>query len=243
VRSLLLDLSQFMDSRGPDRRGFVISTFGQKGQKPMRSLSATKMILGAAACLALAQPAQATVRNFFAFITHDQEPGGVPDEGSSGVGLFTLNDDNPSAPFLTYDVHLSGLDIDGNQTPANVNDNVTRTHFHNAAFGVNGGIVFGQIDAGQPTLRNDLDDLQVDPVAGTIKGVWDNAEGNATTLAQQIAGGAFNTDANGRTNIYFNVHTTDHGGGEIRGQLTVPEPTSAALVGLLCVLGARRRRA
>ena len=177
-------------------------------------------------------------------ITHDQEPPGtIPDEGSSGVGVFFLNDDNPLSPTLSYDVQLFGLDLNGLQTPGDANDNVTRTHFHTAAFGINGGIVFGQID-GSASLRNDLDDLIVDPVAGTIKGVWDNAEGNGTTLAAQLTN-FLTLDANNRSRIYFNVHTADHGGGEVRGQLTyVPEPLSLVLsfVGGMPLCWMRRRR-
>ena len=201
------------------------------------------VIVCVAGIVAGARSGQASVRNYTATITHDQEPGGVPDEGSSGTGSFTLNDDNPSAPFLTYSIQLVGLDLDGNQTPANANDNVQRTHFHAAAFGINGGIVFGQIDVGQPSLRNDLDDLVVNPVAGTITGVWDNNEGNGTTLAAQIAAGVFNVDAQNRTGLYFNVHTPDHTGGEIRGQLIlVPEPASFAALALTAPLFAASRR-
>jgi serralysin len=197
--------------------------------------------LVAVATAILAPTAHAAVRMYQANITHDQEVG-VPDEGTSGFGTFVLNDDNPASPFLTYDVTLLGLDLDGLQTPADANDNVTRTHFHAAAFGVNGGIVFGQIDP-SAALRNDLDDLVVDPVAGTIKGIWDNAEGNGTTLLAQMQAGAFNLDVNNRTSIYFNVHTTDHGGGEVRGQLTfVPEPATIALFALGALMIAVLRR-
>jgi hypothetical protein len=204
------------------------------------------LIIGlvAAALGFLATTAHAAVRMYQASITHDQEPGGVPDEGSSGFGTFVLNDDNPASPFLTYDVTLFGLDLDGLQTPGDANDNVTRTHFHAAAFGINGGIVYGQIDPAA-NLRNDLDDLVVDPVAGTIKGVWDNAEGNGTTLAAQLLLGTFNRDANNRTGIYFNVHTFDHGGGEVRGQLVfAPEPATLALLalGAMSIFFGRRRK-
>ena len=47
--------------------------------------------------------------------------------------------------------------------------------------------------------------------------------------------------------VYLNIHTSTFGGGEIRGFMLVPEPSSAALVLLamtaLGVAGARSRRA
>jgi hypothetical protein len=171
-------------------------------------------------------------------IQHTQEVTSppIPDEGSSGLGTFiyTFDDATGAAISLSYDITLTGLDLDGLQTPSNPNDNVTRTHFHAAPAGANGGIVHGQID-GNAALRNDPDDLVVNPVTGRITGVWDGTEGNGTTLEAQkntlLAGG-----------IYWNVHTSDHAGGEIRGQ--IPEPASLALA----LLGAaplwfRRRRA
>jgi hypothetical protein len=183
--------------------------------------------------LLLAGSAEAEIR-FGANITHDQEVANppIPNEGSGGVGTFILND---AMTQLSYDVQLFGLDLDGNQTPANVNDNVTRVHFHSAPAGQNGGIVFGIIDT-NAALRNDLDDLVVNAASGRITGVWDVSEGNATTLTAQLP----NLLAQ---NLYFNVHTTDHGGGEIRGQVLIPEPglctlAAAAACGLLI-----RRRA
>jgi hypothetical protein len=68
--------------------------------------------------------------------------------------------------------------------------------------------------------------------------VWDGVEGNGTTLAAQLS----NLFAN---NLYFNVHTTDHAGGEIRGQVIfVPEPATwllCMLSGVLVIVGRRRR--
>jgi hypothetical protein len=187
---------------------------------------------------ALTLPASAAQR-FRAIITHEQEVSNppIPDEGSSGIGWFILSDDMTS---LSYDVTLVGLDLDGLQTPGNPDDNVTRTHFHAAPAGTNGGIVFGQIDP-NVSLRNDLDDLMVDPIAGTIRGVWDGTEGNNTTLAAQLP----TLLANG---LYFNVHTSDHAGGEIRGQIVwVPEPATyvslALAAGGCCWLRRRRLRA
>jgi hypothetical protein len=184
------------------------------------------------AAFLVVQPCDAAIRTFVASITHDQEVSTppVPNEGSSGTGLFVLNDNNPAAPFMTYNVSLTGLDLNGSQTPGNANDNVSNAHIHNAIFGQNGGVVFGQIAPNHDTTPNDL---IVTPAAGTISGKWDANEGS-TTLLTLLAAGAFNTDANGRTSLYYNVHTTDHPGGEIRGQLTlIPEPASC----MLCLIG------
>jgi hypothetical protein len=184
-----------------------------------------------AIALVYAESAEA-VTKFRATITSDQEVANppVPFQGTSGMGVFELND---AMNALSYDITLVGLDIDGLQTPANANDNAARFHFHAAPAGNNGGIVFGMKDP-----NHDLDDLVINPVTGRITGVWDGVEGNGTTLTAQLT----NLFANG---LYFNVHTTDHAGGEIRGQLIlVPEPAAAilCLAGWIPVAGLLRRR-
>ena len=201
-----------------------------------------RTMLFVSAAFLFVQSSDAAVRTFVASITHDQEVSTppVPNEGTSGTGLFILNDDNPAAPFMTYNVSLMGLDLDGARTPGNANDNVTNAHIHNNVFGMNGGVVFGQIAPNHDTNPNDL---IVNPATGTISGKWDANEGSATLLAL-LAAGAFNPDANGRASLYYNVHTTDHPGGEIRGQLTlIPEPASCMLgvIGIAS-FGAMRRR-
>jgi hypothetical protein len=171
---------------------------------------------------ALLRPAYG-VTQFQANITHSQVVPPVPGEGAGGFGVFVLND---AFTQLTYDVTLTGLDLDGNQTPGNPNDNVLAVNIHRAPTGANGGIVFGIIDA-SASLRNDLDDLVVNPTTGRIAGAWDNSEGannnGTTTLASELpflAGG-----------LYFDVHTSDHTDGEIRGQIQlIPEPSSLTLL-------------
>jgi hypothetical protein len=190
-------------------------------------VAATFFIIG----LIHAESAEAVFK-FRATITSDQEVANppVPFQGTSGTGVFELND---AMTALSYDITLVGLDIDGLQTPANANDNATRFHFHAAPAGNNGGIVFGMKDP-----NHDLDDLVINPATGRITGVWDGVEGNGTTLAAQLS----NLFAN---NLYFNVHTTDHAGGEIRGQVIfVPEPATwllCMLSGVLVIVGRRRR--
>ncbi len=202
-----------------------------------------RAMLFVSAAFLFVQTSDAAVRTFVASITHTQEVADppVPDQGSSGTGTFILNDNNPAAPFMTYNVSLMGLDLNGNQTPGTTLDNVVAAHIHRAPFGQNGGVVFGQIGPNHDTNPNDL---VVNPATGTISGKWDANEGS-TTLLDLIAAGAFNPDANGRASLYYNVHTTDFGGGEIRGQLTlIPEPASCMLglvaIAALCTM--RRRK-
>jgi CHRD domain len=49
-------------------------------------------------------------------------------------------------------------------------------------------------------------------VGGTFTGTWDQTEGNGTTLSDQL-----NNILTGRS--YINFHTTQFGGGEIRGAI------------------------
>ncbi len=202
----------------------------------------------AAAMLLSAGAAQADII-FQAKMSHDQEVilGGIPHEGSSGYAVFRLND---AQTRLTYDVLLTGLDL-GRVDPltgnpnlatgidADPNNDALRMHIHRALVGLNGGIVYGMIDA-SPTLRNDNNpnDLFIDVLGLHIKGAWDFPEGNGVTL-----GGELTNLLNG--GLYINVHTSDHAGGEIRGQIErIPEPGSIALLGLglLGLVGMRRKK-
>jgi hypothetical protein len=55
-------------------------------------------------------------------------------------------------------------------------------------------------------------------VGGTFSGKWDLTEGNGTTLTAQLP-----NILSGHS--YINFHTTQNGGGEIRGAIqVVPEP-------------------
>lgn len=122
-----------------------------------------------------------------------------------GSALLILNSERNR---LEIDIETSGIDIDGNQTPGTSSDDLTGGHTHAGPRGANGGIVFGFFG-----LNNDTNgDLAIDAVQSSIFVGWDETEGRNTTLADQLAN---LTDEN----LYLNLHTQGHRGGEIRGQI------------------------
>ena len=213
----------------------------------MKRLPPTTFLFVLGTVLLLGQQAHG-VTVLTANLTHAQETGapgttppttstGDPRPLSFGFGTFTLNDAQTE---LIFTVAIFNIDVTGTQTP-DTNDNLVAAHIHAAAPpGANAGVVWGFF--GAPDNDVAPNDLVVAPFAVGVGGVftakWDQAEGNGgTTLTAQlpaILGGM----------SYINFHTTQFGGGEIRGQI-VPEPGSVALVagGLLALLGARRRGA
>lgn len=151
---------------------------------------------------------------------------------AGGRASLILND---AQDRLEINIQISGLDLDGTQTPGINFDDVTRAHIHVGARGSNGGIVFGFIDP-----NSDLNgDLAIDAAAGTIFSAWDLNEGNGTnTLGSQLSNLLSN-------DLYINIHTVAIPSGEIRGQIeVVPIPAAAWLFasGLLGLAALTRRK-
>jgi len=162
--------------------------------------------------------------------------GGGPRPASFGNATFVINDAQTS---MTMTVTVFNLDF-GGQTP-DVNDDLKNAHIHASPTMTSAntvGVVWGFF--GSPFNDNNPNDQVVTPftggqVGGTITGKWDAPEGNGTTFAAQLNNLL-------TAHAYINFHTTQFGGGEIRGTI-VPEPTTAAA--LLALLGfpvLRRRR-
>lgn len=157
----------------------------------------------------IAGSASAATLEFDSMLTGDQE---VPPVATAASGSATLVL-NSAQDRLTIEIQTQGVDLDGNQTPKNPDDDVILAHIHNAPAGVNGSVVFGFIGP-----NSDMNgDLVIDAAAGTITSAWDASEGEATTLAAQLQN-LFDGE------LYINIHTDANSGGEIRGQITPPPP-------------------
>src|SRR5262245_6491124 len=152
----------------------------------------------------------------------------TPPNNSTASGVGTVVFDS-AAVAASYSFDMQGVDfgltppVGGPaQTPA-TDDDVTRTHFHTALAGVAGPIVFGQIDA-NPALNQDNDDLAV---VLNADGSWSESGRWETTDPPSPAGVSITNFAatlgaatvGSQVPLYFNVHTREIPGGEIRGQL------------------------
>ena len=143
---------------------------------------------------------------------------------ASGVGTVAFDSEAVAA---SYSFDIQGLDfgpITSGQLPTDPND-VNNTHFHSQVRGVAGPVVFGQI-----TPAHDNDDLAIvlnadgswsesgrwettDPAP--IDGTFPPAVGIPGTFASVLGSATVGSDVP----LYFNVHTVQFPGGEIRGQL------------------------
>jgi hypothetical protein len=215
-------------------------------ETPMKHRS-TIMAFALAAVLPATAGAQTTL---FANMTHDQElvtgplvtnPGGQPRPLSFGFATFLINAEMTQ---MTMNATVFNIDITGTQT-ADLNDNLTAAHIHGSANPfippATAGVIWGFF--GLPDHDNNPKQLVVTPfangVGGTFTSVWDAPEatgGFAAHLPTILAGRS-----------YINFHTTQFGGGEIRGAIVVtPEPSSfllmAAGLGAVTFVVRRRRR-
>lgn len=107
--------------------------------------------------------------------------------------------------FGTAGTTLSEEGVIYNLSFANLSSPFTASHFHSAPAGVNGGVVH---------------DISGSVTAGTGRGIWLRSAGLTDALICDYFEGE----------LYINVHTTIHGGGEIRSNLNDLIPSDAPLL-------------
>jgi hypothetical protein len=164
-------------------------------------------------------------------LTHDQETvqgalttsTGDPRPLSFGTATFLLNDAQTQ---MSFTATIFDIDVTGTQTPDTF-DNLVNAHIHvGAPPGVNGPVRWGFF--GAPDNDTNPKQLVVTPfasgVGGTFSSIWDLPEGNAgTTLTGNLPGILAGLS-------YINFHTTQFGGGEIRGQILTPDGGATGLM-------------
>ena len=137
---------------------------------------------------------------------------------ATGNALLQLNQ---AGDALSYTMTVSGLDFGtlaaGVAQTTDTGDDVTGIHFHNAARGAGGPVVFGIVGPEQ-----DTDDRTItinDDGSTTVSGVWETTDTAASeSLTNFVADlQAANTDED--VDLYFNIHTEEFPMGEIRGQV------------------------
>ncbi len=133
----------------------------------------------------------------------------LPSEGA-GLRAFLTNE------AVTSDVEQEGSGVAAmtltdqglvyDLTVTNLTGEIQNAHFHTGAIGVDGGVVHGIFDNFN---------------GNTAAGVW-RSSGDGALTAEDV-------EALVNGELYLNIHTAEHGGGEIRGQVLVSSGVGAAV--------------
>jgi hypothetical protein len=140
------------------------------------------------------------VLTFSAHLTGDQE---VPAAMTEAVGQanFMLSKDGTE---LSFKLIVDGI------------ENVTMAHIHKAPAGVNGGVVLWLYPAASPAQL----------IPGPFEGILAQGTRTSANLVGSLAGMELSdlVDLMIAGETYVNVHTSQYGGGEIRGQIRLNGP-------------------
>lgn len=195
--------------------------------------------------------AATTVTHFRADLTSaDVIAAGVQASTSSATAAadIWLHEPDVGEDKIRYEIVISGLDLDGAQTPLNPNDNVTAIHFHDVTQQGAASWQPGDTAGSKHTLnvygvpRQDDANLILDAVAGTVAGIWDETDENSLTPAPSAKPSTYNAELFAG-DLFVMIHSSQFPGGAIGGFLTqVPEPTSLTLLGICSLCLMRRTR-
>jgi hypothetical protein len=168
----------------------------------------------------------------------------VFDANLSGPNEFPANA-SPGTGFaqVTYDNLAHTLNV--NFTFSGLVGTTTASHIHAAT------LLPGSGTAGVATQTPYFTGFPIGVTSGSYNNTFDLTQSSSWNSAFITANGGTTASAESALSValfgnmaYLNIHSTVYGGGEIRGFLTlVPEPSSAALIGLgSAVVWAMRRR-
>ena len=178
-----------------------------------------------AAALVWSASLHAAIINFSTTLSGAAE---TPPIGSPGTGTATITIDTVA---LLMEVHVEFSDLVGTVTDAHIHCCIDPSTTASVAVGFMGaGFPLG-VTAGDFDASFDLNS------AIYTMGFINNFGGGT------VAGAAAALIENMRNGLaYVNVHTNFAPGGEIRGQLQIPEPGTLMLLGLATLLGVALRR-
>lgn len=144
----------------------------------------------------------------------------VPFAGARAHGRVWFYLDE-SLSWVRYEIKLNSLDIAGVDGPGRTRrDTVTAVHFHIAPPGLAGPHVLNVFG---PPSQDDAQ-MNCNPLARTIGGIWDDGDANASLpQALQSHGLTEMLDALCDGLLYVDVHTTRYPQGALRGQV-MPQP-------------------
>jgi len=139
-----------------------------------------------------------------------QEVSGGDNRGS-GVGEFKYDVTTQAMPFV---MSFQGLDFGAFNggtfsTPSDTTDDVTAMHFHNAASGVNGSIIFNVLTDGDTNVGTDVNGVT------SVNGTWRESDASFASVLAEMQSALFEDEIS----LYINVHTKGQPAGAIRGQL------------------------
>lgn len=142
-----------------------------------------------------------------------QEPDNTSDSDATGIGevVITVAD---GVVTYTSDLSVTGLATSDLLPVAGVSS----IHLHNAPAGVNGPVITDIVqDAGGDINGVAIETVFTPPEAGIGFSISDTAGPLASLTTEQTPEELIEEAIN--DNLYYNIHTTDFPGGEIRGQL------------------------
>ena len=163
------------------------------------AIAVSMMAIGVAGCGSNSSPTSpSTLKIFTVQLSPANEVPPVTDAESTGRGtaVITIHTDTNTVDFA---ISMSGFPSDTKMILA---------HIHPGAAGVNGGALIGVTGLSASTP------LVLSNGAGTY-----SATGVSAATSQNSAATNIQNILASPQNFYFNVHSTNHGGGVMRGQL------------------------